>query len=161
MSVGVDSNKWSVTIGGNSRTWTDTNGHRIVEIATGMNYWNGQQWTPSDPGFQISPDGTAAVANQVQNKVRLAVNLNTNGAVTVNTADGLTLRSTPVGIGLYDAASGNFTTVAWITNCTGYLLSSNKVVYSNAFAGICADVVYTQTRFIPAGRGDQRPSEPR
>ena len=116
----------------------------FIERASGMNYWNGQQWTPSNPSFQVSPDGSTAMASQVQNKVSLAANLNTNGgAVTVNTADGLTLNSTPVGIALYDAASGNFATIAWITNCAGYLVNSNKIVYSNAFAGLCADVVYT------------------
>ena len=119
----------------------------LIERASGMNYWDGQQWAPSNPSFQISPNGGTATVSQVQNKISLAANLNTNGgAVTVSTADGLTLNSTPVGIALYDAASGNFTTVAWITNCTGYLVNSNKIVYSNAFAGLCADVVYTSER---------------
>ena len=143
VSVGVDASQWSVSVAGNTQTWTDTNGHRIVQMATGMNYWSGQQWVPSNPSFQVSQDGMSAVANQVQHKVRLAANLNTNGAVNVITPDGITLNSTPVGIALYDAASGNFATIAWITNCCGFLVSSNTIVYSNAFAGLCADVIYT------------------
>ena len=89
VSVGVDSGQWSVAVGANDQTWTDTNGHRIVSMATGMNYWNGQQWVPSNPSFQISPDGMTAVASQVQHKVRLASNLNTNSAVNVITPDGI------------------------------------------------------------------------
>src|SRR5688572_22207560 len=37
-------------------------GHRMVEIATGLNYWNGQEWTPSRPAFQ--PTEAAFEANQ-------------------------------------------------------------------------------------------------
>src|SRR5581483_8807864 len=142
----ADGAQWSVEVGPHSRTWTDPSGHQIVDLATGMNFWDGQRWSLSDPSFQIAPDGSSVVANQVQHRVRLAADLNTAGAVTVVTPDGLTLNSTPVGIALYDAASGNFATIASITNCSGSLVSSNQVVYHNAFAGLCADVVYTLDR---------------
>jgi len=141
--VNLNADGSTVALDGDHRKWTDASGHQTVEIATGMNYWDGRQWSASDPGFHIMQDGSAAVANQTQHKVRLAANLNTINAVTVTTPDGLVLNSTPVGIALYDAASGNFATIAWITNCTGLLVASNKVVYSNAFVGLCADVVYT------------------
>jgi len=132
-----------VQIGPHSRTWTNSTGSHIIEMTTGMNYWNGQQWTPSIPSFEISPDGSNAVADQVQHKVTLAANLNTQNAVSVVTPDGVTLNSTPYGIGLYDAASGNFSLIGTLTNCTGYLTESNVVVYSNAFNSVCANVVYT------------------
>jgi hypothetical protein len=59
--------------------------------------------------------------------------------------DGIVLHSTPVGIGLYDAASGQSAILAGITDCSGVLVSSNQVVYENAFNenGVQADVVYT------------------
>jgi hypothetical protein len=139
----ADGIQWTVEVGPHGRTWTDSQGHRIVELQTGQNFWDGQQWSPSNPSFQITPDGSAVVANQVQDPVRLSADINTQNAVTVITPDGLTLNSTPVGIALFDCASGNFATIATITNCTGSLVNSNQVVYHNAFAGLCADVVYT------------------
>ena len=116
----------------------------VVEIATGMNYWDGQQWVPSDPIFEPADDGF--VATRLQHKVRLAGDLNTIGAVTLTTRDGITLHSTPVGIGLYDAASGRSVIIGAITNSSAILVSSNRVVYENAFSGVCADVVYTIQR---------------
>src|SRR5204862_1767585 len=88
----------------------------------------------------------AFIAERVQFKVRLSANLNKIGAVTVVTPDGLTLHSTPAGIGLYDPASGKSAIIAAVTNTFGVLVSDNRVVYENAFAGICADVVYTIDR---------------
>src|SRR5438093_2671218 len=113
---------------------------RVVEMATGMNYWDGRQWVPSDPSFEVATD--AFGAERLQYKVHLKANLNVVGAVTVTTRDGITLRSTPVGIGLYDAASGRSAVIGAITDCAGVLVSSNEVVYENAFSGVCADVIY-------------------
>jgi hypothetical protein len=115
-------------------------GRGVVEMATGMNYWDGRQWVPSDPSFEVTPD--AFVAERLQYKVQLNGSLNRVGAVTVTTRDGMTLRSTPVGIGLYDAASGRSAVIGAITDCAGVLVSSNQVVYENAFSGVCADVIY-------------------
>jgi len=122
---------------------------RVVEIATGMNYWDGQQWLPSVASFELTPD--AFVANRLQHMVSLNDNVNRVGAVTVVTHDGVTLHSTPVAIGLYDAASGQSAIIAAITNSLGILIGDNRVVYENAFAGLdgegmCADVVYTIDR---------------
>ena len=120
--------------------------HRVVEITTGMNYWDGQQWAPSDPS--LVDTNAAFVASKVQHKVSLAGNLNTVAAVSLTTPDGIVLRSTPVAIGLYDAASGQSLIIAALTNCAGALVTSNQVVYSSAFAGsgVCADIVYRLER---------------
>jgi hypothetical protein len=58
------------------------------------------------------------------------------------------LNSTPIAIGLYDAASGQTIILAGITNCTGVLVSSNKVLYQDAFNanGARASVVCTAER---------------
>lgn len=148
-----------VSVGPNSRTWltvADSNGPtysfgnagpasgQVVEMYTGMNYWDGQNWVTSDPSFETTDNGFAA--NRTQHKVHLAADLNVAGAVSVTTRDGIVLNSTPIGIGLFDAASGNFALIATITNSTGVLVDSNKVVYPNAFAGVCANVVYTMKR---------------
>jgi hypothetical protein len=114
----------------------------VVQLDTGMNYWDGQQWVPSDPSFDLTTN--AFVATRVQHKVRLSAQLNRIGAVTVNTRDGQTLNSTPVGVALFDPVSGRFEVIASITNSIGVLVSSNQVLYPDAFGGgVCADVVYT------------------
>jgi len=108
-----------------------------------MNYWDGQQWSPSDASFDLTDD--AFVANRVQHRTRLNADLNVIGAVTTTLVDGTTLRSTPVAIALYDPNDGRFAVVSTITNSIGVLVASNQVVYPDAFSGggVCANVVYT------------------
>src|SRR5438067_13033891 len=61
-----------VALGADERIWStddpQSNG-RIVEVGTGMNYWDGENWTPSYPAFEVTDD--AFVANRLQFKVRL------------------------------------------------------------------------------------------
>lgn len=118
-SVGSD---YAITsMGPHSRVWANSAGQSVTEISTGMNYWNGQQWTPSNPSFQVSADGTSFVATEIQ-PTTLSANLNSVGAVTVTTPDHVILSSTPVAIGLYDAASGKSVIVATLTNTIGVLV---------------------------------------
>jgi RHS repeat-associated protein len=129
-----------VDIGPHSRTW-HLRGAPTVELATGMNYWDGKNWRPSDAKFELSTD--AFTAAKIQHKVRLNANINAAGSVSIMTPDGLLLNSTPVGIGLYDPVSGDFVLVGTITNSVGALLGQNQVIYENAFHGACASMVYT------------------
>jgi hypothetical protein len=118
-------------------------GGGVVEIATGMNYWDGQAYVPSDARFEVTPEAFAA--ERVGHKVWLRANLNVAGAVTMVTPDGQLLRSTPVALGLYDAASGRSAIIGTIQDCEGVQVSDTEVVYENAFQGdgILADVVYS------------------
>lgn len=140
------------TLGPNHRGWTvpDSQGtaKHFVELATGMNYWNplARAWQPSAAFFQPTRDGSAFVANQVQHKVRLNDDLYISGAVNVTLPDGLTISSSPVAIVLFDAASGQSAIVATLTNSLGTQVSSNQVVYPDAFVGACADVSYSIDR---------------
>src|SRR5581483_8308033 len=131
--------------GPHSRVWRNPAGQTITEIATGMNYWDGQKWAPSQGAFQISPDGTLFLATRIQDPTSLAANLNCAGAVTVQTPDGLILRSTPVALCLYDTASGKSVILATVTNCLGTLVDGEDVVYEKAFigGGFAADVIYS------------------
>src|SRR5579862_9174266 len=63
-----------VQVGPHSCVWANSAGQSVTSIQTGMNYWDGQQWTPSNPSFQVSADGTSFVANQIQDQTRLAAN---------------------------------------------------------------------------------------
>ena len=148
------------SIGPNSRTWTLppntnlpaaiatnaalTNSHQLVELQTGMNFWDGSQWSPSVATFQTVSNGFAAT--QTQHKIFLNSQINTRSSVTVTTPDGTNLYSSPVAIALYDAASGNLAIIGTITNSSGVMVNSNQIAYPSAFAGVCADVVYTIER---------------
>ncbi|HTI70004.1 MAG TPA: hypothetical protein VMF06_08560 [Candidatus Limnocylindria bacterium] len=114
-----------------------------MELATGLNYWDGASWTPSDPSFTEESEGFAAM--HIQHPVFLKGNLNQKGAVSLRTPDGIHLKSTPVALGLYDAASGQSLLLAKLQDCSGMLVSSNKIIFPDAFVheGIRADVVYT------------------
>jgi hypothetical protein len=132
-------------VGPDSVVWRNSAGQSVTSIATGMNYWDGQQWNSSDPSFAVSADGMSFVAIKLQAPTTLAQNLNTQGAVSVSTPDGVPLSSTPIAIGLYDAASGKSVIVAGVTNSTGVLIDPQHVVYPNAFVGggFAASVVYS------------------
>src|SRR5207247_65973 len=109
-----------VTVGPHSRTY-HLRGTPTVELATGMNYWDGKTWSPSDPSFTETPN--AFVAARVQHKVRLSDDLNVPGAVGITTPDGLPLASTPIGIGIYDPVTGQFALAGSVTNCPGALIA--------------------------------------
>ena len=119
------------------------NGH-MVELATGLNYWDGTNWSPSVPQFQPNPQDSSFVAGKVQHQTRISSDINVAGAVGITTPDGQVLSSTPIGIGLFDAASGAFQLIATVTNTPGVMLSSNQVYFENAFSGgACASILYT------------------
>jgi hypothetical protein len=134
-------------IGPHHRVWTQQTdgqgsvGGRVVEVATGMHYWDGSQWSPSDPTFETG-DGSFLV-QKVQHKLRLNGNINVQGAVNLTTPDGITLQSTPVAIDIYDPVSGQSTVVGAIQDSSGVQISSNQILFQNAFSGICASVLYT------------------
>lgn len=118
--------------------------HRIVELATGMHYWDDQEktWKPSEPVFSTTAEGF--LATRVQHAARIAPDLNVRGAVALKTPGGILLQSTPLCIALFDTASGAFQVIGTITNSQGILLTNrDQVWFPSSFAGVCADLVYT------------------
>src|SRR5205823_3492107 len=69
---------------------------KVIEIASGLNFWDGVKWAPSQAVLQGTTNGF--VANSVQHKLRLSHQLNVRGAVGLLTPQGDVLYSTPVGI---------------------------------------------------------------
>ena len=118
-------------------------GSRIEEIETGMNYWTGEQWLPSEPSFDVAADGF--IATRLQFIVNINAQINTSNAVNILTRDGNFIRSTPVALALYDRASGASIIIGAITNSTGVLVETNRILFENCFhgAGINADLVYS------------------
>jgi hypothetical protein len=101
------------------------------------------QLTESVEQISILPAG-GAVANQGRHTVSFPADIY-NGVLQVTTPDGLILSSRPLGISYDDGSNTVF--IATLTNSTGVLVSSNQIVYPNAFAAdFKADLVMTYRR---------------
>ena len=118
--------------------------HGYTELATGLNFKDPKtgQWQPSREEIDILPDGTA-VANHGQHSVIFPGDI-AQGVITLNTADGLKLQSSPIALSYDD---GNKTVlIAVLKESTGYLAGSNEVVYSDAFDGVAGSIRYQYTK---------------
>jgi hypothetical protein len=121
-----------------------TNTHQYTEIGTGLNHLVNGQYVPSAEDIEISPDGSSASATNGQHQVYFPGDIY-NGEIKLVTPDGQTLESQPIGLAYFDGT--NSVLVATVTNSTGAILpSGNQVIYSNAFAGLNADLFYTYTK---------------
>jgi Concanavalin A-like lectin/glucanases superfamily len=118
--------------------------HTYIELATGLNFWDGTQWQASREQIDILPQGGAASVRG-QHKVYFPSDIY-NGVITMIMPDGKQLKSQVVGLGYSDGR--NSVLIATITNSAGRILpSGNQVIYPNAFAGgITASIRYTYTK---------------
>ena len=137
----------------NSRVWerinyfTNMDGtvipqkHRFTELASGMYYRTNGQWMESKEEITSCPGG--AVALQGQHWVGFANNLNSGGAIEMQTPDGKRLRSNILGLMYVDQSTGRALFIALLQDSQGQLIANNQVLYTNAFEGINSDVRYT------------------
>jgi len=128
------------------RPGQDSRRGRVVQLGTGMHFWDGQSWQPSVPAFHESTNNDAYVAERIQARVRLGADLNTAGSVAVRVPGmpGRVLYSTPVAIALLDPVSGTSLVIAGITNSSAVLVETNAVLYPGALRGpgVCSDILY-------------------
>jgi hypothetical protein len=116
--------------------------HRYVELASGMNYKDANgQWRKSKEVIESYPGG--AIAQNGQYQVIFANNLNSYGAIDVQTPDKKRLRSNILGLMYHDTATDKAVLIAQVQDSEGELISANQVLYPDAFQGIKADVRYT------------------
>jgi len=113
-----------------------------VEMASGMNYWRNGRWNESSDQINLLPQGGAAATNG-QHQAWFPGDIY-QGAIQILMSDGTPLTSRPLAISYDDGANTVF--LAVLTNSIGCLISSNQIVYPNAFAGLQADLLYTYTR---------------
>ena len=115
-----------------------------VELATGLNHLVNGQWVASSERINISPDGSSALATNGQHQAYFPGNIY-SGKIKLVTPDGQTLQSEPIGLNYFDGT--NSMLIAVVTNATGAILpSGNQVIYTNAFEGLNADLLYTYTK---------------
>jgi hypothetical protein len=99
-------------------------------------------WVESRPVIQDY--GDTILCTGASFRVLLNTNLNTTGAVDLETSDRQRIVSHPLGIAFYDPESGKSVLLAQIQDSRAELVSSNLIVYRDAFDGngIRASVTY-------------------
>ena len=138
--------------GANQRVWERTvyepgpNGtvvgkkHRIVELATGMNFLNKGQWVKSQEQINILPQG-GAEAVQGQHQAHFPGDIY-KGQIELVTPDNKHLKGRPLCISFDDGQ--NTVLIGQLKDSVGELVGPNQVVYPDAFTGVIkADLVYT------------------
>jgi hypothetical protein len=120
--------------------------NRLQQIGTGMHYFDGTAWKPSDPTFRETSD--EFVVDKIQHRAHIKRDLNVGGAVFITTPDQKQIYSTPVALGIYEPKDGKFLVVGEITNCSGIMLSNNVLVFQDPFVDsegrrLCGSLVYS------------------
>ncbi|MDR3564509.1 MAG: LamG domain-containing protein [Negativicutes bacterium] len=120
--------------------------HSFTELASGLSFRdpNTGQWMPSQDTIEAFAGG--AVIRNSQHRAIFASNLNSAGAVDMECVDGKRLRSNILGLMYSDPTTGKAVQIAMVQDSEGQLISSNEVLYPNAFDGVNADVLYRNHR---------------
>src|SRR5258706_9492059 len=123
-----------------------TNVHRYTELATGLHYWNtnANAWVESSE--QILPDLSGASAVQGQHKLHFPYDIY-QGVIEMITPEDTLLKSRPLCLSYFDGTKS--VVIATLKASVGQLVSSNQVIYTDAFTNVQtgqilkADLVYT------------------
>ncbi|MGA2891106.1 MAG: hypothetical protein ABSE51_24075, partial [Terracidiphilus sp.] len=86
---------------------------------------------------------SCAISQFGQYQVIFANDINSAGAIDIQTPDGKRLRSNILGLAYYDTSTGNSVMIAQVQSSQGELISSNQILFPDAFSGVNADVRYT------------------
>jgi hypothetical protein len=118
--------------------------HEYVAMAPGLNFTNATgQLEAAVPEF-VERKGYA-VAERLQFQVRIAGSLNTAGGIQVTQSDGKVLRSHVAGLRYVDSATGKGVMLSEIQDSQAVILTTNQVIYPDAFERIKASIRYTVT----------------
>src|SRR5580692_5572298 len=136
--------------GGDSRVWqrsvvqfradgsAKTNTQSYTELCSGVCYLKDGQWV--DSVEEIDLTATGAQATQGAHTVQWAGNINTPGAVQVTSPSGQVFSSTVYGLSYRDASTGSNVLIAPLQDSIGDVVGENRVIFTNAFSGVNADV---------------------
>jgi hypothetical protein len=116
-----------------------------TELGSGLCFLKDGEWVDANPTIKIVEDG--ASAKETQHKVHFAGNANkAGGAVHLVAPDGKVFDSRVYGLAYWDSVSGKSVLLAPLQDCQGTLVGTNRVIYTNAFKGVNADLEYVLTR---------------
>jgi hypothetical protein len=145
VETGANHRVWqreTYAVGPNGQMVTNHTGY--TELAAGLYFQKNGQWTESREEIESYPGGALAQTGSYQ--VVWANNLNSEGAIDLQTQERKRFRSNILGLAYYDSATGNSVLIGQIQDSQGELIGANQVLYPNAFSGVKADVRYTYQR---------------
>ncbi|MDE3068756.1 MAG: hypothetical protein KGJ60_14575, partial [Verrucomicrobiota bacterium] len=119
--------------------------HQYIQIETGLNHWQDNQWEPSLAQIDLLPDGTAAATNG-QHQAYFPSDI-AQGVIKLVTPEGKELQVQPLALSYFDGS--NSVLIAELTNSVGELVASNQVLYRGALTGpdgFKVDLRYTYTK---------------
>jgi hypothetical protein len=119
-----------------------------TEMASGICFTNAAgQLVDAKEEVDIDNVAGGATATNAAHRVHFAGNANTaGGAIHLVAADGKVFDSRVYGLSYWDSASGKSVLLAPLQDCGGTLVGTNRVVYTNAFKGLKADIEYLFTK---------------
>jgi hypothetical protein len=119
---------------------TTTTNQAYIELGTGMHYRdkNGH-WMETLAQIDLQPDGGAA-ATHGPHQIYFPADIY-NGMIRITTPDGIRLQNRPLGISYFNGSRSVL--ISELTHSVGQLLpSGNQIIYTNAFTGLKADLVF-------------------
>jgi hypothetical protein len=133
---------------------------QYTEISDGACFLKNGQWYDSQPEIVIMPDGSACGTNSPC-QVLFPPDLG-DAPIQLISQEGLQIQITPSAL-CYDDGSNTIILATLTNTVAGGLLGTQEVIYSHAFSGLDADVLYT---YGQGGRFEQdiilhqRPPDP-
>ncbi|MGD1085775.1 MAG: hypothetical protein ABSA47_13640, partial [Verrucomicrobiota bacterium] len=149
ISRDANSRQWAKIISATNAAGqvTTTTNRAYTELATGICYQqNGSgPWLDAVEQIDITADG--AQATQGRHTVHWMGNVNTaGGSVHLVSPDGKDFLSMVYGLAYWDTATGSNVLIASLQDSHGQRVGSNRVVYSNAFQNLNADIEYVYNK---------------
>jgi Glucodextranase, domain B len=118
--------------------------YQYKEIANGLNHLVNGQYAPSSENVEISSDGSSASSTNGAHQLYFPGDIR-DGVIKLVEADGKVIETAPICLALSDGS--NSVLLALVTNSTGAILpSGNEVIYANAFSGLNADIMFSNTK---------------
>src|SRR5258707_549003 len=120
------------------------------ELATGIHFKQatqdgGGEWAESKELIEPAPNGAVARFGQI--RATFAANINTPGAIQVQTENGEMFTINPTGLAYTDVRTGGNVLIASVQDSVGEILPPNRIIYRNFLDSVLADLVVTYTRF--------------
>ena len=120
-----------------------------TEVGSGLCYQNRSngEWVDSVEEIDVDNVAGGASAKQAPHNVHFANNANTaGGAIHLVASDGKVFDSRVYGLAYWDIGSGSNLLLAPLQDCQGVIVAKNRVLYTNAFHGLKADLEYIFTK---------------
>src|SRR5690242_19541683 len=103
-AVGAHHRVWSrLTLTTNSSGAVSRQTNSFVQLATGLNRWDGKDWVESRPELVETPNGISA--RGAQHTAHFDENINSRGSVQIKMSDGGWLKGHPLCLGYYDSST--------------------------------------------------------